>query len=98
MAEGKEGKGFRGRDVIITFKASEDEAEALKHIAEKSGIKVSALIRDLIFKENVSLVKGILYMKKFFEKYASGIAANDDELDKVSDIIDLAEKLAKIYK
>ena len=98
MAERKEGKGFQGRGVIINFKATPEEAEVLKGIADKAGTKVSAVIRDFVFNENVALVKGILYMKKFFEKYGGNINASDEELDKLSDTIDLAEKIAKLYK
>ena len=83
---------------ITTFKLSQREKDFLERIAENSNMTVSALIRDLIFVEAPALMKGILYLKKFFEKYGNTIRASDEELDKVSDTIDLAEKIAGVYK
>jgi len=92
------------KSMTISFKVSKEEADALIKITEKNNVSVSKFIRDslsdkyAITKQIASLIKGILYMKKFFEKHGDVIHALDEELDKLDEIIALAEELKEVYK
>lgn len=99
MAQGKEQGTYQGKDVLVTFRASTEEAGMLKSIADKSGIKISAVIRDLIFKEIPEMTKGMVYIFKLFKKYArKNFSPTEEEQEKFFDIMDIGEKISKLYK
>lgn len=88
----------KDRNAHVTIRFTTEEKEALERLAEHADVSLSDFVRTVLLTEAPDMAKGIMYIFKFFEKYCKGANPDEAARDKFYDIIDLGEKMVKLYK